>query len=313
MQTGFVGFQLKSLAELLQRVYAAVDLSQIARAVSFHVRDGLPPSSRSLSALQQVEKKLVVALEDLYLASLAPDKDAHTPLPISRISQAESYYQSQLDSAARILDREELVTVDGSVIRAASDAIAEAAVDVVRRRSAAFALEIARDQEKLGAPPSLLFQLDGHVVWSNHSLLEMIENRRLGRTALVQRACRFAAPICAALRRREEPDQAKMKQHLKELGIHLRAQVRRKGESAGESLLLVEVSEARRSTDLSPREIEVARLVARHGSYQSTADKLGVSLDSVRTYIRRIYRKLGVGNRTQLKVRLIREGLLPKE
>lgn len=43
---GVVTFQLRSLAELLQRTYAAVDLSQIARAVMLHVRDSLPPEAR---------------------------------------------------------------------------------------------------------------------------------------------------------------------------------------------------------------------------------------------------------------------------
>lgn len=313
MPTGAVGFQLKALAELLQKAYHAVDLSQISRAIVLHVRDGLPPEARKPGALETLERRLVMSLEDLYLASLHPNAPAEGTGIADRISTAETYYQSQIDTASRMLDRIELVTADGSVIRAAGDAIAEAAVDIVRRRSADYALEIARDQEKLGAPPSLLFQLDGRIVWSNHSLLEMIEHRRLDKARLIQNACRFAAAHCAALRRREEPDKSRLRQHFKEMGTHFRATVMRRGESAGEALLLVEVCEAKRATDLSPRELQVARLVSQHGSYKTAAEIAEVSLDSVRTYIRRIYRKMGVSNRTQLKARMIREGLLPKE
>lgn len=313
MPTGAVGFQLKALAELLQKVYNAVDLSQISRAIVLHVRDGLPPEARNPGALETLERRLVMSLEDLYLASLYPEGETRNPMLSERISTAETYYQSQIDTASRMLDRVELITADGSVIRAAGEAIAEAAVDIVRRRSADYALEIARDQEKLGAPPSLLFQLDGRIIWSNHSLLEMIEQRRLDKAKLLQNACRFTAPLCAALRRREMPEKSRLKQHFKEMGVHFRATIMRKGESVGEALLLVEVSEAKRATELSPRELQVARLVSEHGSYKTAAEIAEVSLDSVRTYIRRIYRKMGVSNRTQLKARMIREGLLPKE
>lgn len=313
MPTGAVGFQLKALAELLQKVYNAADLSQISRAIVLHVRDGLPLEARNPGALETLERRLIMSLEDLYLASLHPEGETRNPTLTERISTAETYYQSQIDTASRMLDRAELVSTDGSIVRAAGDAIAEAAVDLVRRRSADYALEIARDQEKLGAPPSLLFQLDGHIVWSNHSLLEMIEHRRLDKPKLLQNACRFAAPVCAALRSRDEPEKNRLRQHFKNVGIHFRATVMRKSESGGEALLLVEVSEAKRATQLSPRELQVARLVSQHGSYKTAAEMASVSLDSVRTYIRRIYRKMGVSNRTQLKARMIREGLLPKE
>ena len=125
---------------------------------------------------------------------------------------------------------------------------------------------------------------------------------------------RFAAPLCAALRRREEPKtKSELRKRITEMGVHLRATVKRRSESAGEALLLVEVSEAKRATELSPRELQVARLVSEHGSYKKAAEIAGCSLDSVRTYIRRIYRKFGVSNRMQLKARLIREGLAKGE
>ncbi|MEZ5991669.1 MAG: helix-turn-helix transcriptional regulator [Planctomycetota bacterium] len=312
-KTEAVGFQLKTLAELLQKIYAAVDLSQIARAIVMHVREGLPVTARFPGQLDTIERRMVMALEDLYLASLHPEgpDDGMNPSLSIRISTAESYYQNQIEGAARMMDRSGMVTSDGSILRASAIAIAEAAQDIVRRRSNEYALDIARDQEKLGAPPSLLFQLDGTIVWSNHSLTEMTEQRKLDHAKLLQTACRFAAPLCASLRRREEPTaKSQLRKRISEMGVHLRATVMRRNESAGETLLLLEVSEAKRATELSPRELQVARLVSQHGSYKKAAEIANCSLDSVRTYIRRIYRKFGVSNRMQLKARMIREGLL---
>ncbi|MCB9895955.1 MAG: helix-turn-helix transcriptional regulator [Planctomycetes bacterium] len=312
--TEVVGFQLKTLAELLQKVYSAVDLSQIARAIRFHVRDNLPVDSRVPGQLDTIERRVVMALEDLYLASLHPEgpPEEMDPSLSERISTAESYYQSQIEAAARTIDRAGLVTSDASILRAAAPAIAEAAQDIVRRRSNEFALDIARDQESLGAPPSILFQLDGRIIWANHALTEMCEQRTLTRNKLLQAACRFAAPLCAALRRRDEPkSRNELRKRFAEMGVHFRATVKRRNDSAGEALLLVEISEAKRATELSPRELQVARLVSEHGSYKTAAEVAQVSLDSVRTYIRRIYRKFGVSNRMQLKARLIREGLMP--
>jgi DNA-binding CsgD family transcriptional regulator len=307
-----VGFQLKSLADLLQRVYASVDLAQISRCIVLHVRSGLPREDRKTKALNKLEENLITALEDLYLSSLheGGTADGMNPSLTRSISTAETMYQSLIDQAARMLDRAELVTSDGSVLRASSDAIAEAAVDVIRRRSNEFALELARELERLGSAPSLLFQLDGRIVWTNHALVELIEHRRLNRPKLLHSACRFAAPLCASLRRREELPERRLKRRSAETDAHFHARVRRRDERAGETLLLVEITEALRSTELSPRELEVARLVACHGSYQMAADLAEVSIDSVRTYIRRIYRKMGVTSRTKLKARLIREGLL---
>ena len=310
---GIVTFQLRSLADLLQRTYAAVDLAQIARAVMLHVRDSLPPEARRPAELNALERRLVAALDDLYLVNLLPEKTEVAPELTDRISTAESGFDTQIEAAARLLDRQELVSANGSVLRAAAPAIAEAAQEIVRRRSNEFALDIARDQETLGAPPSILFKLDGQVVWSNHALNEWVERRGLNQPKVLQAACRFAGPVCAALRRREDVKRSQLKKHMTDSGVHFLGVIKRRGQSAGETLLLVEVTEAKRATDLSPRELQVARLVAQHGSYSTAAEVAEVSLDSVRTYVRRIYRKFGVSTRTQLKARLIREGLLDRD
>ncbi|HEX8627823.1 MAG TPA: response regulator transcription factor [Catenuloplanes sp.] len=61
---------------------------------------------------------------------------------------------------------------------------------------------------------------------------------------------------------------------------------------------------------LSERELQVIRLVARGYSNQRIADELFLSLETVRTYLRRMFAKLGVNDRTQLAVLAHEAGLL---
>jgi DNA-binding NarL/FixJ family response regulator len=53
------------------------------------------------------------------------------------------------------------------------------------------------------------------------------------------------------------------------------------------------------SADLSPREREVLEGLAEGQAYKQIADRLGVSIHTVRNYIRRIYEKLHVQSRTE--------------
>ncbi|MEU7871732.1 response regulator transcription factor [Dactylosporangium sp. NPDC049140] len=64
------------------------------------------------------------------------------------------------------------------------------------------------------------------------------------------------------------------------------------------------------TTVLSTRELQVARLVARGLSNQQIADELRLSLETVRTYMRRMFAKLGVNDRTHLAVLAHEAGLL---
>jgi len=61
---------------------------------------------------------------------------------------------------------------------------------------------------------------------------------------------------------------------------------------------------------LSGRELQVVRLVARGCSNQQIADELVLSLETVRTYLRRMFAKLGVNDRTHLAVLAYEAGLL---
>jgi len=58
---------------------------------------------------------------------------------------------------------------------------------------------------------------------------------------------------------------------------------------------------------MTPREQMVLDCLARGFTYQKTADSLKISLDSVRTYVRRIYEKLHVHSRTEAVAKYTRQ------
>ncbi len=61
---------------------------------------------------------------------------------------------------------------------------------------------------------------------------------------------------------------------------------------------------------LSSQETEVLRLIALGRTNRQIAQELLISLSSVKTYVQRIIRKLGVSDRTQASVRAVEMGLL---
>ena len=62
---------------------------------------------------------------------------------------------------------------------------------------------------------------------------------------------------------------------------------------------------------LSDREIEVLRLIAEGLTNREIADRLFISLTTVKTHTSNIYSKLGVNSRTQALVRARAQGFLP--
>jgi DNA-binding NarL/FixJ family response regulator len=62
---------------------------------------------------------------------------------------------------------------------------------------------------------------------------------------------------------------------------------------------------------LSPRESDVLRLVVRGLSNQQIADELFLSINSVKTYIRSAYRKVGVTSRPQVVSWCLQQGFAP--
>lgn len=62
--------------------------------------------------------------------------------------------------------------------------------------------------------------------------------------------------------------------------------------------------------DLTEREYEVLRLVAKGYSNKAVARELSVSLSTVKTHLRHIFQKLGVEDRAQLIIKAIKEGII---
>lgn len=66
-------------------------------------------------------------------------------------------------------------------------------------------------------------------------------------------------------------------------------------------------AEAPAADNLSPREQEVLDLLSQGFLYKEIADKLGISYETVHTYIRRIYEKLQVRTRTEAVAKFLRQ------
>jgi DNA-binding NarL/FixJ family response regulator len=62
--------------------------------------------------------------------------------------------------------------------------------------------------------------------------------------------------------------------------------------------------------NLTERELEILNSLAEGNSYKITADKLYISIDTVRTYIRSIYKKLHVHSQSGAVAKAIKDGLI---
>jgi two-component system, NarL family, nitrate/nitrite response regulator NarL len=82
-------------------------------------------------------------------------------------------------------------------------------------------------------------------------------------------------------------------------------------DNAGPGAGFVPAARTRQATlELSERERAVLLQLVRGLSYKQVASELSLSIDTVRTYIRRIYKKLQVHNVSEAVARAIREGLV---
>lgn len=71
-----------------------------------------------------------------------------------------------------------------------------------------------------------------------------------------------------------------------------------------------EENEAGTWFDLTEREYEIVRLVAKGYSNKSVARELSISLSTVKTHLRHIFKKVGVEDRAQLIIRAIKDGII---
>lgn len=64
------------------------------------------------------------------------------------------------------------------------------------------------------------------------------------------------------------------------------------------------------AVQLTPRETDVTRLIAKGYSVEESADLLNLSPDTVKGHIKNIYQKLGVNNRSELTLSAVKLGLV---
>ncbi len=95
------------------------------------------------------------------------------------------------------------------------------------------------------------------------------------------------------------------------LGIYLSSIVfKNKPHSSATELPLAEQIISPQHIDLSARELEVLQLMSKGFSNKEIAEKLFVSLNTIKTHTSNIYLKLEVGNRTQAIVKARELGVL---
>lgn len=92
-------------------------------------------------------------------------------------------------------------------------------------------------------------------------------------------------------------------------GGQARARLVRRGSPGYDLLSGNEWERAVRDLNLSGREQEIARAIFDDRTESSIAEKLGISPHTVHTHVERLYRKLGVGSRTQLILRVVQSGM----
>ncbi len=81
----------------------------------------------------------------------------------------------------------------------------------------------------------------------------------------------------------------------------------------GARYLLVRMRQASSRVQLSPREQEIVRMVAKGHPNKVIADVLNISSWTVCTHLRRIFAKLGVGSRAAMVAQLLESGVLAPE
>lgn len=70
------------------------------------------------------------------------------------------------------------------------------------------------------------------------------------------------------------------------------------------------VPPAEEGVKLSPREMDILRMLADGHSYKTAADALSLSVDTIRFYVRRIYAKLHVHSKSEAVLKAFRTGML---
>lgn len=96
-------------------------------------------------------------------------------------------------------------------------------------------------------------------------------------------------------------------------GEKVRAQKLEPADSSTSEKPLGQSEESHPNTSLTPREVEILRLVAQGQTNQQIAGNLLISMSTVKRHMRRISTKLGVCDRVQAAVRAVELGLLDEQ
>lgn len=308
--------KLDVLARFVQSIQAATDMPQLARTICQFVQGALPARSRDRRFGANFERSLEAVLYRLALEELPiGDQSAAWLLQTAsnHIQPARSELEGVVETAAALLDATLDSAHDGSVLRAAIGNMQEAARQWMVRAANTASLAACRAMEALGAPAGMLYSLSAKPLWCNGALNQLLFRRQISREGLEAEGALLVQPMLAACWNRgfQRLDDQSQARPVPSMGLHLTAKlIHSPDRSTGETLARVEVSEAKRRTALSQRERQIALLLARQISYKAVASQAELSLDTVRTYVRRIYRKLAVNSRFALRQRLIHDRLL---
>jgi DNA-binding CsgD family transcriptional regulator len=300
--------QLHFLTELLAQAFRAQDIPSLVQAIIQPPIDARRDGLGKPGDLTAIAERLTRAVEEVYTEAV-PIDDYHAAMP--PFYRAQTSASPERDFGRAIEELASIAGDAGAVLRAAVPGLLQAVCHMAERKCSLFALDVVRDFEQFGAPPVLVYLGNGTLLWQNSALQEMVESRQLNKTALLSAAAQFAGPFCGSIRtHRRMPRPSSIR--VPRPGVFLRAEVRQSTDPSPDKVLLVHVTEAQRVSELSPRELEVAKHLCRMQGYRDVAAALGISLDSVRTHVRRAYRKLGINSRVGLKARLIRDGLIER-
>jgi DNA-binding CsgD family transcriptional regulator len=293
------------LTELLASAFRAQDIASCVQAIIEPIKDARDQAPDFDAAAERLTR----AVEDLY-AEAVPIADYHAAMP--HFQRARSAHPPERSFVNAMEELAAGAAGIGAVLRAAVPGLLQAIRHLAERKCSQFALDVVRDFEQFGAPPALVYLGNGTLLWQNSALQDLVELRRLNKSALLTAAAAFAGPFCVSIRTGQPLPRPRSIQ-VPHPAVFLRVEVRESKDAPPDKVLLVHVTEARRASELSPRELEVAKHLCRMQGYREVAAELGISLDSVRTHVRRAYRKLGVSSRVALKARLIRDGLIDRE
>jgi DNA-binding NarL/FixJ family response regulator len=117
----------------------------------------------------------------------------------------------------------------------------------------------------------------------------------------------ICAGACGYLLKETEP--ARLLAYIRELhagGAPMSPEIARRVVKAFRGLTPATQPDAR----LAPRQLEILQLLAEGHSYKSCAEKLGLSLDTVRFHVRNIYERLHVHSRSEAVWKALESGLV---